>query len=117
MTSALVLGIDPEAVPTLDAGAFRASLDQELARFGEHGIDAAMALIVFDGSAESVITAALTERPWDVVVVGGGIRKTPELLPLFEQIVNLVRRHAPDAAIAFNATLDDIVESARRRLV
>ncbi|MFD6938410.1 hypothetical protein ACFWAP_19965 [Streptomyces goshikiensis] len=116
MSFALVLGIDPLAVPGIDAVPFRASLDKELARFGEHGIDAAMTLLVFDGSEESVIVAALVERPWDVVVVGGGLRKTPELLPLFETIVNLVRLHAPDAAIAFNVGLDDMVESAQRRL-
>jgi hypothetical protein len=31
-------------------------------------------------------------------------------------IVNLVRRHAPDAPIAFNRTPGDIVEAAVRRL-
>jgi hypothetical protein len=87
-----------------------------LDRFGEHGIDAAMALVVFDDSAGSVLVAALTERPWDVVVVGGGIRKTEQLLPLFEQIVNLIRLHAPQAAIAFNTNGGDSVEAAQRLL-
>lgn len=85
-------------------------------RFGEHGIDAAMALVVFDDSAESVLVAALTERPWDVVVVGGGIRKTEQLLPLLEEIMNLIRIHAPHAAIAFNTNGGDSVEAAQRRL-
>ncbi|MGC4746782.1 hypothetical protein ACLQ28_14115 [Micromonospora sp. DT201] len=43
----------------------------------------------------------------DVVVVGGGIRKTEQLLPLFEQVVNRIRRHAPRAAIAFNTSGGD----------
>ena len=116
MPSALVVGYDPQAVPGVDADALRAALDEELGRFGEHGIDAAMALVVFDESAESVLVAALTERPWDVVVVGGGIRKAEQLLPLFEQIVNLIRRHAPQAAIAFNTNGGDSVEAAQRRL-
>lgn len=85
-------------------------------RFGEHGIDAAMALVVFDDSAESVLVAALTERQWDVVVVGGGIRKTEQLLPLLEEIMNLIRVHAPQAAIAFNTNGGDSVEAAQRRL-
>ncbi|MFJ8159819.1 hypothetical protein ACIRBY_02690 [Streptomyces sp. NPDC096136] len=116
MATALVIGYDPTAIPGVDATALRASLDAELARFGEHGIDAAMALVVFDGSAESILVAPLTERPWDVVVVGGGIRKTEQLLPLFEQIVNLVRLHAPQAAVAFNTGGGDSVEAARRWL-
>ncbi|MFQ6199165.1 hypothetical protein [Streptomyces sp. NPDC000405] len=114
MTSVLVVGYDPQAIPGVDGEALRAALDGELARFGEHGIDAAMALVVFGESAESTLIASLAERPWDVVVVGGGIRKTEQLLPLFEQVVNLIRRHAPQAAIAFNTSGGDSVEAARR---
>ncbi|MFF4367070.1 hypothetical protein [Streptomyces sp. NPDC001594] len=116
MASTLVIGYDPAAIPGVDAAALRASLDAELGRFGALGIDAAMALITFDGTAESTLTAALAERPWDVVVVGGGIRKTEQLLLLFEQTLNLIRRHAPQAAIAFNTSGGDSVEAARRWL-
>ncbi|UKY50371.1 hypothetical protein [Streptomyces inhibens] len=116
MSSVLVVGYDPQAIPGIDREALGAALDAELARFGEHGIDAAMTLVVFDESAESTLVASLTERPWDVVVVGGGIRKTEQLLPLFEQIVNLIHRHAPQAAIAFNTSGGDSVEAAQRWL-
>ncbi|MGW6907493.1 hypothetical protein [Streptomyces sp. NPDC054940] len=116
MSSALVVGYDPQAIPGVDRDALSAALDAELARFGEHGIDAAMALVVFDETAESALVASLTERPWDVVVVGGGIRKTEQLLPLFERIVNLIHRHAPQAAIAFNTSGGDSVEAAQRWL-
>ncbi|WLW57258.1 hypothetical protein [Streptomyces sp. YU58] len=116
MSSVLVVGYDPQAIPGVDGEALRAALDAELARFGEHGIDAAMTLIVFDESAEPALIASLSERPWDVVVIGGGIRKTEQLLPLFEQVVNLVRLHAPQAALAFNTSGGDSVEAAQRRL-
>jgi hypothetical protein len=116
MPSALILGIDPRAVPGMDGEALRAALDQELARFAEHSIDASMTLIALDESAEPVIIAALSERDWDVVVIGGGIRKPEPLLPLIEQVVNLVRRHAPKAAIAFNTSGGDSVEAAKRWL-
>ena len=94
----------------------RAVLDKELARFGEHGIDASTALIAPDGSAESMVVTALSERDWDVVVIGGGIRKPEPLLTFFEQVVNLVRQHAPGAAIAFNTSIGDSVEAAMRWL-
>ncbi|KOG31352.1 hypothetical protein [Streptomyces resistomycificus] len=116
MSSALVIGYDPQAIPGVDGEALRAALDAELVRFGEHGIDAAMTLVVFDESAESTLVASLTRHPWDVVVVGGGIRKAEQLLPLFEQIVNLIRSHAPQAAIAFNTSGGDSVEAAQRWL-
>ncbi|MFI1508062.1 hypothetical protein [Streptomyces sp. NPDC020597] len=116
MPRVLILGIDPRAVPGMDGDALRAALDQELARFGKHAIDASMTLIELDESAEPAIVAALSEHDWDVVVIGGGIRKPEPLLPLFEQVVNLVRRHAPKAAIAFNTSGGDSVESAKRWL-
>ncbi|MFD3502963.1 hypothetical protein ACFWWT_15160 [Streptomyces sp. NPDC058676] len=116
MSSVLVVGYDPQAIPGVDAAALRAALDKELARFGERGIDAAMTLVVFDESAESTLVASLARCRWDVVVVGGGIRKAEPLLPLFEQMVNLIRRHAPQAAIAFNTSGGDSVEAAQRWL-
>lgn len=73
-----------------------------------------MTLIELDESAEPAIVAALSEHDWDVVVIGGGIRKPEPLLPLFEQVVNLVHRHAPKAAIAFNTSGGDSVEAAKR---
>lgn len=116
MPSVLVVGYDPQAIPGIDGVALRAALDAELVRFGEHGIDARMALVVFDDSAEATLVAALSERGWNVVVIGGGIRKTEQLLPLFEQVVNLIRLHAPQAALAFNISGGDSVEAAQRWL-
>ncbi|MFI6151569.1 hypothetical protein ACIBCA_02605 [Kitasatospora sp. NPDC051170] len=116
MSSVLVLGIDPHAVPGMDGDVIRAALEQELTRFGDHAIDASMVLISLDESAESTMVTALSERAWDVVVIGGGIRKPEPLLPLFEQVVNLVRQHAPRAAIAFNTSGGDSIEAAERWL-
>lgn len=78
-------------IPGVDGEALRAALDAEPARFGEHGIDAAMTLVVFCESTESALVASLTRRPWAVVVVGAGIRRTEQLPPLLERIVNLLR--------------------------
>jgi hypothetical protein len=116
MSCVLVVGYDPQAIPGMDGEALRAALDKEVTRFGEHGIDAAMTLVLLDESAEPALVRSLSERPWDVVVIGGGIRKAEQLLQLFELTVNLVRRHAPQAAIAFNTSGGDSVEAAQRWL-
>ncbi|MEU8924507.1 hypothetical protein AB0D10_26785 [Kitasatospora sp. NPDC048545] len=116
MPTVLVLGFDPHTVPGMDGDGVRAVLDAELARFADHGIDAAMTLVAPDDTAEPAIVAALDGRGWDVVVIGGGIRKPEPALPFFELVVNLVRRHAPQAAIAFNTSAADSVEAALRRL-
>lgn len=47
-----------------------------------------------NSSCRTIITA-LSEHDWDVVVIGGGIRKPEPPVPLFERVVNLVRRHLP----------------------
>ncbi|MGC0417179.1 hypothetical protein [Embleya sp. AB8] len=116
MSSVLVIGYDPEAIPGIDGKSVLAVLDHELVRFAEQGIDAALSLVVFDEAAEATLVAALARQPWDVVVIGGGIRKAEQLLTFFEHIVNLIRRHAPQAAIAFNTNAGDSVEAARRQL-
>ncbi|MFF1695589.1 hypothetical protein ACFVXC_18465 [Streptomyces sp. NPDC058257] len=116
MSSVLVVGYDPQAIPGVDSEGLRAALDKELVRFAEHDIEAAMTLVAFGTSDNPTLVASLAERAWDVVVVGAGIRKTEQLLPFFEQIVNLIRRHAPQAAIAFNTSGGDSVETAQRWL-
>jgi hypothetical protein len=115
----LVIGLDPYRVPgPWDPEPVAEGIQRATARFAEEGIDVRNCLIGLDGSddIEAVVTAALSEQIWDCVLIGGGIRKSEERLELFETIVNLVHRHATGAAIAFNETLDDIVEAVERRL-
>ena len=68
------------------------------------------------GQVEGTIVAALTREDYACVVVGGGIRKHEPLLEFFERVVNLVRQHAPGAAIAFNSTPEDTADAALRWL-
>ncbi|MYU35604.1 hypothetical protein GTW52_21250 [Streptomyces sp. SID8358] len=71
---------------------------------------------MFGASAEPARVASLTRRPWDGGVVGVGIRRTERLPPLPEQIANLIRRHAPQGAVAFDSSGGDSVEAAQRWL-
>jgi hypothetical protein len=112
ISSVLVLGIDPHAIPGMDSDTVRGGLDAELARFATFGIDVTLTLLDLDASAEDTVAAALAQRPWDVVVVGGGIRKPEPLLGLFELIVNLIRCGALQATIALNTSGGDTVEAA-----
>ncbi|MFI5710758.1 hypothetical protein [Kribbella sp. NPDC051620] len=115
----LVIGLDPYRVPgPWDPAPVAAAIEESVRRFAESGIDARNCLIGLDGSddVETVVTAALRERPWECVLIGGCIRKSEEQLELFQQVINLVRLHAPDAAIAFNRDLTDIVDAVVRQL-
>ena len=110
----LVIGLDPYRVPgPWDPKPVADGIEVGRARFIEHGVGAEFCLVGLDGSddVEAVITAALCAQPWECVVIGGGVRNQ---LDLFERVVNLVHRHASDAAIAFNATPTDTLEAAAR---
>jgi hypothetical protein len=110
----LVIGLDPYRVPgPWDPKPVADTIEAGLARFAAHGLGVAACLFGLDGSDDvpAVITAALRARPWECVVIGGGVREDDEL---FEQVLNLVRRYAPAAAIAFNGASGDIYDAAAR---
>lgn len=114
----LVVGLDPARVPgPWDPAPVLAAIEAGMARFRDHGVAAASCLVGLDGGddVEAVIAAALDARPWECVVVGGGLRD-PSVGELFERVINLVRVHAPRAAIAFNATPEDTWAAAARGL-
>lgn len=111
-----MIGLDPYRVPgPWDPRPVADAIEAGRVRFTEHGVGAEFCLFGLDGSDDvaEVVTAALSAWPWECVVVGGGVRNQ---LDLFESVVNLVRRHAPGAAIAFNTTPADTFEAASRWL-
>jgi hypothetical protein len=112
----LVVGLDPARIPGWDPEPVVAAIARGRARFDDLGIEADFCLVVPDENAEAAIVEALTGRDYACVVVGGGIRTHEPLLELFEKVVNLVRRHAPDAAIAFNSRPEDTADAALRWL-
>ena len=93
-----------------------AAIARGQARFEEHGVAADLCLVAPDENAEGAIVEALTRTDYACVVIGGGIRKHEPLLELFEKAVNLVRQHAPGAAIAFNSGPEDTADAALRWL-
>jgi hypothetical protein len=112
----LVLGLDPYRVPgRWDPKPVADAIEVGIARFAEHGVGVETCLFGLDRSenVQEVAAAALRARPWKCVVIGGGVRNEDQV-ELFEQLLNLVRRHAPEAAIAFNRTPADTFDAAAR---
>lgn len=115
----LVIGLDPYRVPgPWDPKPVADAIEVGMAGFADRGMEAETCLVGLDGSddIETRVATALAARPWDCVVVGGGIRGSEERLELFETIVNLIRLHAPQSAIAFSRAPQSTVDAAARRL-
>jgi hypothetical protein len=112
----LVIGLDPYRVPgPWDPEPVADAIRAGIARFAEHGLGVETCLFGLDGSDDiaAVVATALRARPWECVVIGRGVRHDDQL-ELFEQVINLVRQHAPDAAIAFNKSPAETFDAAAR---
>jgi hypothetical protein len=115
----LLIGFAPDSIPGFEPGAVAASLDEGSRRFAELGMAEDQCLIGFgepDATAHATIVEHLAKKPYDCVVVGGGVRKPAELLGLFQAVVNLVHWHQPQAAIAFNSGPTDSADWALEAL-
>ena len=115
----LVIGLDPYRVPgPWDPKPVADGIEIGMKALAGRGFHAKACLVGLDGSddIQARVTVALQARSWDCVIVGGGIREPVEQLELFESIVNLIRRHAPQAAIAFNHAPRDLTHAAARAL-
>ena len=119
MLHVLVIGLDPYRVPgPWDPKPVAEAIKVGMTALVDRGFHAEACLVGLDGSdnIEARVTAALQARSWDCVVVGGGIRHPEEQLELFESIINLIRQHAPRAAIAFNHMPHDLADAVARSL-
>ena len=115
----LVIGLDPYRVPgPWDPKPVAEAIEIGMAALANRGFHAEACLVGLDGSddIETRVSTALKARLWDCVVVGGGIRHPEKQLELFESIINMIRRHAPQAAIAFNHTPHDLADAVARSL-
>ena len=118
-TSILVVGLDPAvvdfaAMPGLTPEFVRAALDAHIEALCGMGYDAHGCWVDLGETADEVLAAALQTRVFDAVVIGGGLRKPPEQLLLFERLLNLIHALAPEARLAFNTTPADTAEAVRR---
>ncbi|KAA9153800.1 hypothetical protein FPZ12_033695 [Amycolatopsis acidicola] len=116
MAQVLVLGLDPAKLEGWDPAPVQAAIARGHARFTELGLTADWCLVTPDDDPEAAIEDALRGGDYACVVIGGGIRTYEPLLELFENVINLVRRHAPRAAIAFNTSPENCADAALRWL-
>jgi hypothetical protein len=113
----LVVGLDPRRVPgPWDPEPVVEAIKAGLDKFAEHGVGVQTCLIGLDGGDDvaAVLGEALRAHSWECVTVGGGMRHSDDQVELLEQVINLIRRLAPQAAIAFNGSPATTYEAAAR---
>jgi hypothetical protein len=115
----LAIGIEPayadySAFPQLTPELVRTYIEAQLLRLRDLGYDVTSCLVDLGETAEVTVTEALRAGNFDCVVIGAGLREPKEHLLLFEKILNLVHRLAPDAAICFNTSPADTAEAVQR---
>ena len=116
----LALGLDPafvelKATPQFTPELVRAFIDSQLARVRALGYEVDSCLVDTGETAADVAAQRLAAQSFDCVLIGAGLREPAHLL-LFEKLLNLVHRHAPNARICFNSTPADSAEAVQRAL-
>jgi hypothetical protein len=102
MKAVLAIGIDPRfadlsTMPHLTTELIQSYIDAQIEALRKSGYDPLSCLVDLGDTAEEVVTRALKAKRFDCVVIGAGLRKPDGLFLLFEKVINLVHRHAPEA--------------------
>jgi hypothetical protein len=124
MTRILFVGQKPETVdfsdpslpPGFDAEKIHAGIAVAVENIAARGWQGDTCMITPDAAGSAMLEAALRGADYDCVVIGGGLRIPPKNLSLFETVVNIVHKAAPEAAIAFNTRPEDTADAAARQL-
>ena len=106
--------VDYEKWPQLTKESLEAAFEEVIAGLTVEGYDSEWCLTDQGATAEQKVTEALKRYVPDIVMVGAGVRTDPDLLHLFEKVINLIHEHAPDAKMAFNSLPFDTVDAVKR---
>jgi len=124
--SILIIGLQPTlidfsdpdyaAYPGMDAAKVLAGLKASEASLTDCGYDVQMCLTDFGATAEAVVQDQLEQKRFDCILIGAGLRTIAGNFILFEKLVNVVHKHAPQAKLCFNTKPTDTTEAVQRWL-
>jgi NAD(P)-dependent dehydrogenase (short-subunit alcohol dehydrogenase family) len=122
--SVLIIGEDPhyidfsaQEVPRdLSAEKIIAGLNGACDRLAAGGCDVRVLLTKDEETVEALVSGALKDTSYDVIVVGAGLRTLPPLKAQFERLINVLHEKAPAAKLAFNSRPEDSDAAALRWL-
>jgi hypothetical protein len=107
---------DPSLPPGFNAEKIDAGIALAVKKIEEHGWKGDTCMITPDAAGSAMLEKALAGANYDCVVIGGGMRLPPKGLVLFETVVNIIHKAAPNATIAFNTRPEDTADAAARQV-
>jgi hypothetical protein len=115
----LLIGWDPEVVdyskwPDLTSEKLSAALEADRLSLISQGYEASWCFVVDAGSAVDVVTNALKNATYECVLIGAGVRLSPDAFIVFELLVNTIHSEAPTAKICFNTNPSDTADAVKR---
>ena len=120
----LIIGEDPELVdfsapgvpPNMSAKTVMEGVRVATDRLKGLGHEVHVLLTKDAETVDALVSDALKEHPYDVIVIGAGLRTLPPMLEQFERLINVLREKAPRAKLAFNSRPEDSDKAALRWL-
>lgn len=115
----LLIGFEPTTLDFSSFPDFNAEKVMKGLRKGQEkglelGYDIEICLIKPDGTDIDMISQKLSENKFDCILIGAGIRVSPEYFLLFEKVVNIVHQKASSSIICFNTNPNDSLKAIQR---
>ena len=122
--SILIIGEDPSQIDFdapgapegMSAAKVMDGLNDSIARLEAMGHVPVLLLTRDAETVEALVTEALAEANFDVIVIGTGLRTLPPMALQFERLMNVLHEQAPATKLAFNSQPGDSDAAALRWL-
>ncbi len=109
--------IDFSPWPGQDADALRARIATAEEALRGEGWDVTPCLVPDDpDTAEEVVRGVLSDRHFDVIEVGSGLRTSHEYTVVFERVINAIASIQPGVPLCFNDSPETTLDAVRRGL-
>ncbi|EAQ30198.1 hypothetical protein NAP1_05460 [Erythrobacter sp. NAP1] len=117
----VLMGLHPDVVdwdkwPNLSPEKLMEGTEKTREALEAEGFDMTVGFIGTGDEGAEEAAEILASKPFDLVLIGAGVRKDDDQFLLFEKLINLILEHAPQAKVAFNSSPSDTVEAVKRWL-
>ncbi|MBB6429770.1 hypothetical protein [Algisphaera agarilytica] len=106
--------VDYDKWPDLSVEKLEAAFEQVASEAASAGFDARWCLTDTSETAPQQLKQDLLDYSPDIVLIGAGVRTDPDLLLLFERMINVISHVCPASKIAFNSSPFDTIEAIQR---